>query len=113
SNLDQRLATGTAQTVKNFFPSGPGNLAPRLGFAWDPTGRGKTSVRGGFGVFYSPMLTGAALSLAGNYQQGFSFNVFDPFFGRMCSPSLTIAFPVQNPLPTCTPALPANVNALD
>ncbi len=28
------------------------NFAPRLGFAWDTRGDGKTSVRGGFGVFY-------------------------------------------------------------
>jgi carboxypeptidase family protein len=38
------------------------NLAPQLGFAWDPTGKGKTSIRGGVGLFYENVLTAVDLS---------------------------------------------------
>src|SRR5437870_5330008 len=35
-----------------------GEMAPRLGIAWDPTGKSKTSVRAAYGIFYNrPNLT--------------------------------------------------------
>jgi hypothetical protein len=36
------------------------NFAPQLGFAWDPTGQGKTAIRGGIGLFYENVLTSVA-----------------------------------------------------
>ena len=35
------------------------NVSPRVGFAWDPKGDGKTAVRAGFGIFFVQLLSRA------------------------------------------------------
>lgn len=56
SNL--RNVTDPALTIGDPWHSNPSlkNVAPRLGFAWDPRKKGTTSVRGGFGLFYDEIL---------------------------------------------------------
>ena len=88
------------------------NFAPRIGFSWDPHGQGKSVIRGGFGVFYNPQLTGAVFSLTDNTSSNISVNVFQALFGTVsCTPSFPLSYPVAS-VPTCTPQV-RNVDEFD
>ncbi|HXJ96442.1 MAG TPA: carboxypeptidase regulatory-like domain-containing protein [Terriglobia bacterium] len=48
----ERFANASMQHTAALWHTRLNNFAPRLGFAWDPSKRGKFSIRGGFGLFY-------------------------------------------------------------
>ena len=60
------------------------NFAPRFGFAWDPFSTGKTSVRGGYGIFWDSALFGI-------YEQNIFAN--PPFVNSVTIPNTTLGNP--------------------
>jgi outer membrane receptor protein involved in Fe transport len=54
STLIEQIAGASVGLVPSVTPNhGIAYFAPRLSFAWDPTNKGKLSIRGGMGVFYN------------------------------------------------------------
>lgn len=109
---------GDTGVPDGFYPTDYNDWAPRFGFAFDPTGSGKTAIRGGFGVYYNPMPWAPAYFTAFSQPYGLTedfvpASLSDPFAGRtnpypyVFDPNnVKFAYPV-----TVFPALPNNVRS--
>ncbi len=111
STFTQQLATARVDFVDKFFPTDHNNLAPRLGFAWDPRGDGRTAVRGGYGLAFdrlmnlptenyrhSPPLR-ASVALGQFFGTQFTYSLGDPskpYLGYPVDPALQVGLDPRN-----------------
>ena len=66
--------------LTNNFPSDRKDFGPRLGFAWDITGDGKTIARAGYGIFYGRIINSSIANAISNTAnlQGSQLSFFFP-----------------------------------
>ena len=76
--LPQAFAPNPSFAATATTPSDKNNFSPRIGFAWDPYGTGKTAVHGGMGFYYGRIFNAVLLNAyensgASNSQAAYSF----------------------------------------
>jgi hypothetical protein len=74
---DSSLQPLFAGFSRGAYDTNYGDWGPRTSFAYDPFGRGRTSVRGGFGIFYDRTPTNTLINPSGNPPFNITASIFD------------------------------------
>lgn len=101
---------GIGLAGRNGFPRGTttsywNNYGPRIGFAYDPTGNGKTVIRGGFGMFYEKIQGNALYNAATDVPFSYNPSLTNVLFSNPTISALT-------GLQAAQPIFPANLTTL-
>ena len=93
---DAGVPRGMIQTDRN-------NFAPRVGFAWDVTGDGRTSLRGAYGIFYDATNADLIQNVGQPFRYTFTIStpasLADPLLGQ---PAIPLGLNLANPVFTGT-----------
>jgi Carboxypeptidase regulatory-like domain/TonB dependent receptor len=108
------ILAGTNGWGKSLIDTDKNNIAPRIGFAYDLHGAGKTVIRGGYGMFFFLDRGGVGNQLSNN--PGFNGttdyqacpNGNGPVGGPMCPGGFRITFSGQGPLGNNDPTQATN-----
>ena len=111
ASIFERIAPARVDFADEFFATDNNNFGPRLGFAWDPMGDGKMSVRGGYGLAFdrlmnlpaenyrhSPPLRATVL-LGQQFGTTFTYSLGDasqPYLGYPVDPALATGLDERN-----------------
>ena len=103
--LNGLVVAGQGGTPRGMVRNEWGSVGPRIGFAYDLTGRGRTVVRAGYGMFYERVQGNDVYNMGPNPPFGFSPNLSGVFFS---TPNVS----VLNGLTAAVPIFPAGITAL-